>query len=214
MKSTYVMKSVFARSFALGIASLLVFALIASLVGWRRIAWFDDRVIAAVQGRESDAVTSVMKFFSFIGSTAPVVVLTAAAMLVLYVLLKHRGELLFFAGVVVGSALLNVVLKLAFRRDRPTLHRLAEEAGYSFPSGHSMAAFSLYGVLVFLLWKHADARWARLLLVALGLGITVMIGISRIYLGVHYPSDVIGGYMASCAWLALCIAFYRRRPRQ
>ncbi|MFC5402139.1 phosphatase PAP2 family protein [Cohnella soli] len=208
------MQNGFARSFALAIASLLVFAVIASLVGWHRIAWFDDRIIEAVQGRESPMLTSVMKFFSFIGSTLPVVVLTVAAMIVLYVFLKHRGELLFFAGVVIGSALLNVALKMLFRRDRPTIHRLAEETGFSFPSGHSMAAFSLYGVLVFLLWKHADKALTRGLLIVLGLGITLMIGISRIYLGVHYPSDVIGGYAASLTWLALCIAFYRRRDRR
>lgn len=105
---------------------------------------------------------------------------------------------------------MNHLLKDFFQRERPTIHRLAEEVGYSFPSGHSMAAFALYGAFVYLLWKHVNSRTGRALLAAIGAIIVFAIGISRIYLGVHYPSDVVGGYFASWVWLGLMIESFRK----
>ncbi|RKP54191.1 phosphatase PAP2 family protein [Cohnella endophytica] len=179
------------------------------MVGEHAIAWFDDRVIAKVQGLESNSLTGFMKFFTAIGAGIPVVAITAVAMAFLYFVLKHRLELVFFTVVVVGSALLNMVLKLAFRRERPTLHRIAEASGFSFPSGHSMAAFTLYGVLCFLLWKHIRHPFGRFAMILFGCLLTATIGISRIYLGVHYPSDVVGGYLCSGMWLAASIGYYQ-----
>ncbi|MFD1907262.1 phosphatase PAP2 family protein [Paenibacillus rhizoplanae] len=86
-------------------------------------------------------------------------------MLILFFALKHRLELALFLWVGLGSQLLNTLLKLWFHRERPTIHRLIEQAGYSFPSGHSMAAFSLYGVIAYLLWRHMHSRSERLLLI-------------------------------------------------
>lgn len=77
-----------------------------------------------------------------------------------------------------------------------------------------MAAFTLYGILIFLLWKHLPRRSARVLLITIGSAIILLIGGSRIYLGVHYPSDVIGGYLASGTWLAACIGYYQYRAKR
>ncbi|MNP70769.1 Phosphatidylglycerophosphatase B [compost metagenome] len=82
--------------------------------------------------------------------------------------------------------------------------------GFSFPSGHSMAAFSLYGVMAFLLWRHTLTSIGRGVLIAFSVAMILMIGISRIYLGVHYPSDVLGGFLASGCWLSISIWFYQR----
>ena len=114
------------------------------------------------------------------------------------------------AAVIAGSTLLNTLLKLAFQRARPTIHRIIEASGYSFPSGHSMAAFSLYGGLAFLIWKHIPTAIGRVLMIIVSAAFILTIGMSRIYLGVHYPSDVIGGYFLSGSWLAICIWFYQR----
>ncbi|BBI32416.1 phosphatase PAP2 family protein [Cohnella abietis] len=202
-------KNIFARSYIISIICALGFAAIATLIGVHKIAWFDDRIITVVQGQESAGLTAFMKFFTFIGEGIPVAIITVVAMVILYFGLKFRSELIFFVGVVVGSALLNTGLKLIFQRARPTLHRIVEANGFSFPSGHSMAAFSLYGVLCFLLWKHMRSAFARVVLIIAGCLITVTIGISRIYVGVHYPSDVIGGFLASAAWLVASIAYYQ-----
>ncbi|MEH7018011.1 MULTISPECIES: phosphatase PAP2 family protein [Bacillus] len=146
-----------------------------------------------------------MKFFTFIGSGLPVVFLTLAIILFLYKVLHHRRELILFVWVVIGSALLNWILKMIFHRARPTIHRIVDANGFSFPSGHSMAAFSLYGIVTFLLWRHVKSSFGRVILILISATMILAIGVSRIYLGVHYPSDVLGGYLASGTWLAASI---------
>jgi undecaprenyl-diphosphatase len=159
---------------------------------------------------ESQGMTRWMELFTWIGSGIPVVIITILSMVVLYVFLRHRRELLFLGCVIAGSAILNSLLKLMFQRARPTIHRIIEVSGYSFPSGHSMAAFSLYGGLAFLIWKHIPTVAGRVLMIIVSAMFILMIGMSRIYLGVHYPSDVVGGYFMSGCWLAICIWFYQR----
>jgi undecaprenyl-diphosphatase len=119
------------------------------MVSYRSIARFDEIIILPIQGMETPPLTVVMKFFTYIGGGAPVIAITLFMMAILYRFLHHRKELILFLWVVAGSALLNEALKLLFRRARSDLHRIAEANGFSFQSGHSMAAFSLYGVLAF-----------------------------------------------------------------
>jgi undecaprenyl-diphosphatase len=170
----------------------------------------DSSIISFVQGMESSAMTGIMKFFTFIGAGLPIVIIAVFILIILYFAFGHRRELILFAIAVVGSALLNVLLKLLFHRARPDMHRIIEVTGFSFPSGHAMAAFSLYAILIFLLWKHASTGFARVLLLLIGSACIAVIGLSRIYLGVHYPSDVIAGYLASGFWVFLSIWLYRR----
>ncbi|MDP1511896.1 phosphatase PAP2 family protein [Paenibacillus ottowii] len=183
---------------------------IALLVSDKKVAQFDNMIISVVQGLESPALTTIMKFFTFIGSGIPVAVISIAIFFILYKILHHRRELILFIWVVTGSALLNGTLKLVFHRARPTLHRIVNANGFSFPSGHSMAAFSLYGVIAFLLWRHISTSTVRGILIVCSSAMILMIGVSRIYLGVHYPSDVLGGFLASGSWLAISIWFYQR----
>lgn len=190
--------------------SAICFGILALLVSDKKIAHFDTAIISFIQGLESPALTNIMKFFTFIGGGIPVVVVTIIILLVLYKILYHRRELILFTWVVIGSALLNEMLKLVFHRARPTLHRIVDANGFSFPSGHSMAAFSLYGILAFLLWRHLSTTLGRGTLIVFSSVMTLMIGISRIYLGVHFPSDVLGGFLASGCWLAISIWFYQR----
>jgi undecaprenyl-diphosphatase len=204
------LKFVFTESFLLSLICAIGFAFIAILIGQQNIAGFDNHLISFIQRQENVTLTNIMKFFTLIGAGVPIVIITIMIIVVLYTVLRYRWELIFFIGVVAGSALLNVVLKLVFHRARPTLHRIVEANGYSFPSGHSMAAFTLYGVLCYLLWKHARFALTRTLLIVSGSIIIAAIGVSRIYLGVHYPSDVIGGYLASGTWLTVSIGIYQR----
>ena len=95
-----------------------------------------------------------MKFFTYIGSFPSVFGIFLLASLFLYFVLKHRTELLLFGTVIIGTPIINQILKQFFHRARPDLHRLIEIGGYSFPSGHAMNAFAIYGILAFLLWRH------------------------------------------------------------
>lgn len=199
----------FTYVFFLGLFAAICFGLIAILVSTQKIATFDSSIIAFVQSFESPTLTKIMKLFTFMGSYAFVAVLSIFILIFLYKVLHHRLELILFITVLAGSTILNQLLKFLFHRERPTLHRLIEESGYSFPSGHSMGAFALYGVLTFLLWRHIPTRVGRSMIITLGVIMTITIGLSRIYLGVHYPSDVIGSYFASGFWLAINIWFYQ-----
>ncbi|MFF2498054.1 phosphatase PAP2 family protein [Peribacillus sp. NPDC058075] len=201
-------------AFVLSVFSLIGFSLMAFTISAHEFLNFDGIVISFIQGWESPILTTLMKFFTFIGSASSVIILSIFVLLFLYRVLKHRLELVLFSAVIIGSPLLNLILKLFFHRTRPDLHRLIEIGGYSFPSGHAMNAFTLYGILTFLLWRHIRTKWGRILLILLSTMMILSIGISRIYLGVHYPSDIIGGYLASGCWLAISIWFFQRHQER
>jgi undecaprenyl-diphosphatase len=196
-------------AYFLSLAAAVGFGILALLIGRNLISSFDLSVISTVQGWENPLLTIIMERFTWLGSTLVVAILVIGIMIFLAAVLGHRKELLLFLAIIGGAPLLNLVLKSVFRRARPDIHRLAVEATYSFPSGHSMAAFALYGGLVYLLWRHVGSKAGRSLLIATGSIIVLCIGVSRIYLGVHYPSDVIGGYLASGMWLGLSIGIYQ-----
>jgi undecaprenyl-diphosphatase len=141
-------------AFILSLLSLIGFGFMAMLISRQKIVQFDSTVISFIQGFESPMLTAIMKFFTFIGSTTSVIVLSLLVLFFLYKVLKHRSELILFSTVIVGSPILNQILKQFFHRARPDLHRLIEVGGYNFPSGHAMNAFTVYGILSFLLWRH------------------------------------------------------------
>ncbi|WP_081974640.1 phosphatase PAP2 family protein [Novilysobacter arseniciresistens] len=127
-------------------------------------------------------------------------VVPADVLLVVALLLWRRlPEATFAAIALAGSALLNVGTKLLFARERPSLwESIAPEVTYSFPSGHAMGSATLAWVLVLLAWR-TRWRWPVLLLVA---PFVVLVGFSRVYLGVHYPSDILAGWAAASVWAA------------
>lgn len=197
-------------AFMISLLSLIGFSCMAILISKQKIVSFDSAVISFIQGLESPLLTDIMKFFTFIGSTVSVAVLAMGALFFLYIVLGHRSELILLIAAVLGSNLLFITLKLFFQRARPDLHRLIEVSGYSFPSGHATNACTLYGILAFLLWRHIPTRLGRTILVIISIIMILTIGISRIYLGVHYPSDIIGGYCISAFWLTVLIWFYQQ----
>lgn len=110
---------------------------------------------------------------------------------------------LFAAVNLVGVVLVNQVFKFVVQRPRPEGFRLIAEGGYSFPSGHSMVAMGFYGLLAWMAWHYERDRVIRYVSVCGFALIVALVGMSRVYLGVHYASDVIAGFCLSLAWLAL-----------
>lgn len=203
-------KSQLSIPFIIGLISLFAFSFMAFFVSANKVVQFDSTIITFVQGFENSALTVVMKIFTFIGDTKSVIVLSILVIIFLYVVLKHRVELILFIAAIIGSAVLNQLLKYSFQRARPELHRLIEIDSYSFPSGHAMNAFTVYTIISFLLWRHIPSRTGRILLIIISALMIFTIGISRIYLGVHYPSDIIAGYFASGCWLGMAIWFFQK----
>ena len=140
-------------AFIIGLVSLIGFSCMAILISGHKIVQFDQYVISFIQGFESPTLTSIMKFFTYVGSFPIVFGIFVIVAFFLYFVLKHRSELLLFGTVVIGTPIINQVLKQFFHRVRPDLHRLIEIGGYSFPSGHAMNALAVYGILSFLLWR-------------------------------------------------------------
>ncbi|MGG3448598.1 phosphatase PAP2 family protein [Domibacillus aminovorans] len=201
-------------AFIISLVSLIGFGFMAFLVSSHKIIQFDQTVISFIQGLESSMLTAIMKFFTFIGSTYSIVVLSLLVLFFLYNVFKHRSELILFIAVVLGSNILFKSLKWFFHRARPDFHRLIEVGGYSFPSGHATNAITLYGILAFLLWRHIPVGWGRTLLIVISTMMMMMIGTSRIYLGVHYPTDIISGYLVGGFWLTIAIWFYQRYQKK
>ena len=147
----------------------------------------------------SDVMTPIMEGFTSLSSVA--VILVMALVVAAFAPGKAPGRCV--CANVVGALVLNQVLKFIIQRPRPDGFRLATASGFSFPSGHSMVAMAFFGLLAWLVWKYeADRRLRRLYATGFAL-VIVMIGVSRIYLGVHYASDVLGGFCLSMAWLAV-----------
>jgi undecaprenyl-diphosphatase len=197
------------RSFFLALVAAICFAVDAYAVALNKSTGL-DHFANSIQSMESPAMTTIMKIFTFIGSPEVVLILFVISAFVLYKVLHHRTEVVLFAAVMVGTVVVNQVLKTLFHRARPDIQQIVTETGYSFPSFHSMGSFALFGVLTFLLWRHIKTSAGRTMMIIGGVLLTLLVGISRIYLGVHYVSDVVGGYLASGFWLGCCIYVFQR----
>ena len=124
-----------------------------------------------------------------------------ALAIILLVLIKNKRIGASIAFNIALAALINLLLKSIFQRPRPEGLWLVDASGYSFPSGHSMAAMACYGYLIYLVFRYVDNKTYRIIL-TVGLSVLiVLVGLSRIYLGVHYASDVLGGFLVSLAYL-------------
>ncbi|MFJ8258395.1 phosphatase PAP2 family protein [Peribacillus asahii] len=167
---------------------------------------FDKNVIDTIRSYASPAMDGFMLFMTEMGSKFMLGLLLVISMTWLFVKRKDVWGMRLYFITVAGGGLLNLLLKNFFERERPNINRIIEADGFSFPSGHSMGSMTYYGFLGYLV-----LRSKRKPLSKLGLGILLclfilLIGISRIYLGVHYPSDVLAGFIAGSVWLVTCIS--------
>lgn len=147
----------------------------------------------------SDFATPIAKFITNFGGAIFLITLTV----ILFILIKNKKiGLSIFSNLVIITGL-NQLLKRILQRPRPTEFRIIEETGYSFPSGHSMVSMAFYGYLIYLIYKYVKNKYVKWISIVL-LGILICsIGVSRIYLGVHYTSDVLGGFLLSISYLIL-----------
>lgn len=150
----------------------------------------------------SDFATPIAKFITNFGGAIFLIIAT----IILFILIKNKKIGFSIISNLVIVTILNQLLKNILQRPRPNEFRIVEETGYSFPSGHSMASMAFYGYLIYLIYKYVKNKYLKWTLIVL-LGILICtIGISRIYLGVHYTSDVLGGFLISILYLVIYIS--------
>lgn len=179
---------------------LLLFIVFAVAVLEKKLSFFDDAVYQRISGIASGNMTYIMRLLTFLGNWQVMVGITLAG-----ILLYWKSSRYAFASRMLGVNLticwfLNEVLKYGFRRERPGILHLTEATGYSFPSGHSMVSMGFYGFIAFVVYFSIRSRWKYLYIGGLGM-LILLIGFSRVYLGVHYASDVLAGFFAGFTWL-------------
>ena len=165
---------------------------------------FDERIGSWLIAWRSNWLTPIVRILTNLGSTTGI---TGVSLLVSLISLRRRAyrDILTLNGCVLGALGLSEWFKFILHRSRPPLPWLDQAFGYSFPSGHTMLTLALYGCLAYLTLRAPQWSWRRGLLATGLLLLPVLVGISRVYLGVHYPSDVIAGWAIASAWLGVCI---------
>ena len=149
----------------------------------------------------SSTVTPVARVITLLGGT---IFIISSAVLLFIIIKNKKIGFLILANLTIIAAL-NQLLKHILKRPRPTGYRLIEVSGYSFPSGHSMVSMAYYGFLIYLIYKYVKNKYIKWISICILSIFICLIGISRIYLGVHYTSDVLAGFLISITYLIMYI---------
>ena len=150
----------------------------------------------------SDFATPIAKFITNFGGAIFLVIAT----ITLFIVIKNKKIGISILSNIAIVTVLNQLIKRILQRPRPTEYRIIEETGYSFPSGHSMVSMAFYGYFIYLIYKYVKNKYVKWISISLLSLLICLIGISRIYLGVHYTSDVLGGFLISISYLIIYIS--------
>lgn len=174
----------------------------------RELGAFDDAIADPIHQLRSPGLTRIMQIVTWMGDRTAYIIFTISLFIFFY--LRYRSFIfpLQTTMVLLIAGGLNRWLKNLIDRSRPTAEHLVEATSMSFPSGHAMSSIAFFGFLIYLVWRLISIDWIRWLLsFVLGL-LILLIGFSRVYLGVHYPSDVLAGYAAGGSCLAVFISIF------
>ena len=187
--------------------SILIFVFMVRLLLADQVHYFDEFVYKYVTYFKNDYLTTFFKIMSFLASTTFLLFVTVFIMV--FIKKKNVG---FYVGLnILLCFLLNQSVKLVFGRSRPEFINLIEEGGYSFPSGHSMVSLAFYGFFIYMIFHKRYSKKKKVLLSIPFALLTLLIGISRIYLGVHYASDVLAGFALSMAYLIIYVKLFYKK---
>ena len=186
--------------------SILMFACMAFLVTNNMSSFIDSGVYRIVTFYKNDVLTTFFKIITFFASEYGIIFMT----FLLFLLIRNKKYCVLIMGSAFITVAINYLLKYIFMRSRPFDLMIIEETGFSFPSGHAMVSIGFYGYIIYVI-RHLniDIKYKKIITILIGL-LILFIGTSRIYLGVHYPTDIIAGYSCATALLILYIEFTRR----
>lgn len=151
-----------------------------------------------------DGLTDIMKFITLAGEDLTIIAISLCAL----VLINDKFKATFVPASALSISIINTILKVIIKRARPLKIALIVESGYSFPSGHSITAIVFYGFIAYLIVNLTESQFKRKYIVAFFSALVLAIGLSRIYLGVHFATDVLGGFLLGGTYLVAFISFY------
>lgn len=195
-------------SFIVFVIGTNIFVELSGEISGQAMKEYDTMITDFVTSFRTPALNKFFQFVTDLGDLYAYLVATTIASIFFFFKLKNKRFIFQLIGVVILSALANMALKRAFNRARPTIEHLVVVKTLSYPSGHSMSAMAFYGFLTYLIFQIKMKRWLRALLAFIFISMILLIGLSRIYLGVHFPSDVAGGFIAGMIWVAFCIVLF------
>jgi undecaprenyl-diphosphatase len=189
--------------------TLFVFVYIADEIVLEKETAFDQTIENVITPFHSSAATSVMTVFTFFGSH---LFLFPAYMILIFILWVKKNKRLALTVGLIGltSTAVLFTLKAIFQRTRPLDPLIQDVAGFSFPSGHSFSSFTFYGLIAYLLWKTDISKGWKIAASVLLFLLAFIIAFSRVYLRVHFPSDVVAGFCLSIVWLLLSFWIFKK----
>lgn len=184
------------KKYVISIILGVLFIGLVYLIKSNNIVAFDNYVYNLVTSNMGDGLTSFYKVCTFLGSTL-FMVLLCLVLFIVFIIFKRKDIAFIESSVLIISTILNNVIKLIIRRERPEVLKLVIEKSFSFPSGHTMASVSMYGILIYIVNKsNLEKKYKVIISIILGI-IPILVMLSRIYLGAHFASDVIGASLVS-----------------
>lgn len=206
-------------SFIIFVGCINIFVELTEELSGDALVKFDDRATTFIGSFRDPNYHGIIEFITDMGDFYGYLIITTLVTIFLFWKLKNWKFILQLLGVIILASLSNIGLKKAIDRARPDADHLVVVESLSYPSGHAMSAMAFYGFLIYLLFHIKMSKILRSILVIIFSLIILGIGLSRIYLGVHYPSDVIAGFLGGLIWIAFCIVLFnlidllRRRKR-
>jgi len=172
------------------------------------VANYDSKITAFVISYRTPQLNNILQFITNLGDLYGYIIVTVICSLVFFFKFKNWKYVAQLVFVIIISGLSNLALKEVINRARPTAEHLVSVQTLSYPSGHAMSATAFYGFLIYLFYTLKINKWIKVGLIFICSFLIVSIGISRIYLGVHFPSDIAGGMIAGTIWVMFCVLIF------
>ena len=189
-------------------ATLFLFIFIAHEVLWEKEETVDNSIFSFLSANViSTGLTGFMKGVTYFAS-AIFLQIAYGALVIFYLLLKNWKRSIVIAVIGIGGFIVNYIMKLSFHRLRPPNPLIEHLQNFSFPSGHATSAFIFYGLLTYLIWKTNLPKLYKYISGSILILFSLLIGFSRVYLRVHYPSDVLAGFCIGFLWLLLIVLLF------
>jgi membrane-associated phospholipid phosphatase len=184
---------------------IVIFSELAEEMLENEIDAIDEAVIQRINLIENGTLDQIMIFVTELGSVWFLSLCTLAAIIALWVKSKDKLGILFLLIGIGGGGALTKLLKHLYGRGRPSINLEIDAIGYSFPSGHSMGSLIFYGFIAYLIVRSSRKPLTKWIAIFVAGFLVIWIGFTRIYLGAHYPSDVLAGHLAGTIWLLITI---------